>query len=148
MPTYRRDPTTGAVFVFGGLIGNRTLDDRRSDAEAFQRTLENRADLFRHDPDFYTRRARERQDNESLASMIARRMREMTRRTPTRSTVTAPARPRRDAPVEREPRNGMLVAIESFDFLDSFGRKQHVRRGRTYCLKSSDAYLACPSAFA
>ena len=148
MSVTRRDPVTGAVYVSGGLIGNRTIDDWRSDDEAFQQALERRADLLRPHPTFAQRMARERRQNESLASIIARRMREVTRRTPTRSSAAAPARPRREAPVQREPRGGMLVAIELFDFLDSFGRKQRVRRGRTYCLKSSDAYIARPSAFA
>jgi uncharacterized OB-fold protein len=43
MSYYRTDPETGRRYMFGGLIGNRTIDDRRSDREAFDQLMERRA---------------------------------------------------------------------------------------------------------
>ena len=63
MSVTRRDPVTGAVYVSGGLIGNRTIDDWRSDDEAFQQTLERRAELLHPHPTFAQRMARERRQN-------------------------------------------------------------------------------------
>jgi hypothetical protein len=42
MTVYRRDEN-GHVFADGGLIGNRTIDDARSEAEDFTKLLERRA---------------------------------------------------------------------------------------------------------
>jgi DNA-directed RNA polymerase subunit M/transcription elongation factor TFIIS len=42
---YRRNPDTGKVYAFGGLIGARTLDDQRSEREDFDKMLERRADI-------------------------------------------------------------------------------------------------------
>jgi len=48
MTEYRTDPKTGAKYAFGGLIGNRTIDDRRSERDRFERMLIRRsAELHR-----------------------------------------------------------------------------------------------------
>lgn len=43
MTAYRRDPDTGKVYAFAGLIGNRTSADRRSERDAFDTMLVRRA---------------------------------------------------------------------------------------------------------
>ena len=43
MTVYRTDPETGKRYAFGGLIGNRTIDDRRTARDAFDALLVRRA---------------------------------------------------------------------------------------------------------
>jgi|GEM_PF-4011748 len=45
---YRRDPETGKTFAFGGLIGVRTIDDRRTEREDFTKLLIRRAPEIHH----------------------------------------------------------------------------------------------------
>ena len=96
MATYRRDPETAAVFGSGGLIGNRTLDDRRADDLAFTRMVDRRLAEIAPRPVSGLQRDAIEESVWGIGAVVARRMREITGgRTSTLRSAPAPAAPPR-----------------------------------------------------
>lgn len=62
MTVYRTDPETGKRYAFGGLIGNRTIDDRRSERDAWDKLLETRAPELTHNRPPLTLRQQDRNE--------------------------------------------------------------------------------------
>jgi hypothetical protein len=146
MTEYRRDPETGAVYAFGGLsdLGG-SIDAARADRDDFQRVLERRADITRHQLTFSDRRDLERTlgHHDTFDQMVRRRMRQL--QTRVRPSVRRPVSGRAQITSGVQ---GLLVATEDFEYVDSLGHTVKVRRGRTHVAPKSEAHKARPSAFA
>ena len=147
---YRTDPLTGARYAFGGLIGVRTLDDQRSEREDFDKMLVRRGDIT-HPPNTIARRlGLEQNESQTVDQIISGRMREI----PTRRARTTRSQPVRTAPQRAsaapQGHRGLLVATESFSYVDpSTRRREHVKaEGITYVAPDCAAYALRPSAFA
>jgi hypothetical protein len=161
MTVYRKDPETGHVFADGGLFGVRTLDDQRAEREDFVKVQIRRANLTRRHLTFSERLALTRHEYESIEEITRRRLSEFPRarsRTQARSAVAMttrptlssrfaglpPTRPRRQG----SDRPGMMMALESFDFIEpSTGKRVHVPKGQ-YAIPKCTAVLARPTAWA
>lgn len=162
---YRRDPETGHVYVFGGLYGCRTIDDRRSAREDFDKMLLRRAgELPQRRRLTISQRLAIEEEVWGYDAMVRRRLPELSRTlTRTRSSIrlqsstpSLPAHAHRpqdeSSPLPPDGvyrKKGVLVALESFEYVDpSTKRKVHIKAGRTHVSSDCHAVNVRPRAFA
>jgi hypothetical protein len=159
MSRYRRDPETGAVFAWGGVLGIRSADIAREERENHERMLIRRADILAKPLTFSQRLARERAIERELgwtgipevdyAALLRRRSAELGVST---QRVSRPVRRSRPPVLTRgrytSHSKGMVVAQESFDYIDPVMGRQHIKAGISHVSYTSEAYRRFPEKFA
>ena len=166
MTEYRRDPETGAVYAFGGVMINDFMD---TSAEGFQRMLVRRApetephrrltnseivaierSLGWEDPLVAEDRrmldirsdTRRELDERAVARIVASRASELRG-----LGLRLPSAPRR-ATEQAISRPGWLEALRDFVFIGYGGRRERYHAGTSYVRPGTDVAFAHPEAFA